>query len=155
MIKLKNLILPIFLILVIGCKKDEVNVSKLRIDLYPGAGAAAIASNSSIGIVFNEFILYQSFNKNDYKGCKSIILSASLKSFTADNNCYLEIYDLTNNKVISKSTIATNSIDLKWINSDNLLSEFPDSDIDISLRLRTEKENVYVQCLAACLYIEY
>ena len=155
MIKLKNLILPIFLILAIGCKKDEVNVAKMRIDLYPGAGAAAIGTSSSDGIIFKEFILYQSFSKNDFKGCKSIILSASLKSFSAENNCYLEIYDLTNNKVINKSTISTASINSIWINSENLLNEFSDNDIDISLRIRTEKENVFVQCLAAYLYIEY
>ena len=155
MIKFKCLILAISLVFVLGCEKDEDNISKVRIDLYPGAGAAAIETSSSNGKVFDEYILYQSFNISDYKGCKSITLSASLRSSSIDSNCYLEIYDLTNNDVINKSTISTNNTASTWVNSANLVEEFPNKDIDISLRLRSENENVHVTCLAAYLYIEF
>jgi len=142
--------LPLLLIF-IQCDEEEAQIKQLRIELW--GGTSALGTLSTIGLIAKDDIFYHSFNKNNYLGLKSIIFTAKLMSTQSDNDCILELYNLTDKTAIDSSALASHSAER--LESGNLIEYFPDYDIGLTIRLRTESSNVFVTFSSAYLYLIY
>jgi hypothetical protein len=80
---------------------------------------------------------------------------ANISTYVANNTCYLELYNLTDSVAIANSTITTTSISPIWVASANLLNDLPDKDIDLTVKLWTEKEGNAVNFTSANIYINF
>lgn len=57
--------------------------------------------------------------------------------------------------MISNSTISTNETSFNWVESQNIVEDLPDKDIDVTIRLRSELDGSWVDLNSASLYIDY
>jgi hypothetical protein len=138
------------------CEKDDSEgllTKQLRIDFC--AGGVTHSCGSVEGRTMESTLLYTDFNKNNYKYCKSIIFKASMLTMTGGCTCYLELYNCTDSTVIPNSALSTSSRENVWVESRNLINDFPDKNIDLTLKLRTDVENRYVAFNAAHIYINF
>jgi hypothetical protein len=153
----KILVLAIIIsVNLMSCEKsklDELAIKQLKIDLYTG-GSSQSTSNSE-GQTYESKILYKNFNIKNYQGCDSIVFVASLKTYSGNNRCYLELYNLTDDTAITNSILSTYFTNLTWIESPNLFDSFTEKDIDLTLKLRTEKQGVLVSFRYASIYIYF
>ncbi len=151
---MKNFKILFLAILLVSCKKTEIK--QLKIDFTTGTyGIIQFVTSSAAGEIFEKELIYLGFNKNNYVGCESIIFTGCLGSNLWGNQCFLELYNLTDSTVISNSTISASSGIHEWIESQNLLKYFPDKDIDLTLKLRTEDEGTTVFFTSASIYINF
>ncbi|MCT4615867.1 MAG: hypothetical protein N4A49_13465 [Marinifilaceae bacterium] len=115
------------------------NSKELRFDFN-------MASNSSYGTtsseIYNEFNSIQQFNIQNFHSVDSVIFSAFIKAENSSEQCQLELYDYTNSKPIKNSMITTSETSYTWINTQyNLKNEFPDSPIDLRIRMTSLNGN--------------
>jgi len=156
---MKNLILVILLLAFISCTKEE-SIKQYKIDLLNGNGS--IYGSGTTGIrTFEAISTYKRFNKNNYHDCKSILFIGSLKAnidsknYTNTDTCYLELFNITDASIITKSTICTNSAIPVWVESENILDYFPNKDIDLTVRIRNSKNGSVAGAYSASLYINF
>jgi len=95
-------------------------------------------TTSTAGIQLGKLI---DFDKNYWVGVDSIVFVANIYSSNPAYNAYAELYDATNNAVISNSTISTNSTEKVDLFSSNIYEDLPNEKIDLSLQLRTENKS--------------
>ncbi|MBN2653286.1 MAG: hypothetical protein JXR63_12980 [Spirochaetales bacterium] len=91
------------------------------------------------------------FNVEYFEGVKSAYFVANIKSSNENTKCYLDLYNVTDNEVIT--TIETSNIEYVTIESNDIISLLPDSEKDLDLRIRSEDEGVYVFCNSAYLFL--
>lgn len=148
------LLLTLFSLLLMNCEKSDVTeIKQLKIDLFSGGGSPSTLSSD--GIIFESQIKYKDFNIGNYKNCSKIIFIASIKSSEANNDCYLELYNLTDDIEISNSLVSTNTTELEWVESDNLIGSFPNKNIDLSLKLKTQNDGIGVSLRSASIYVYF
>jgi hypothetical protein len=115
--------------------------NKETIIYFPSSGG--YSTNSTNGDIW-DILSLNDFNIANYPA-DSIAFSAYLYTQDASVKCFLELYDLTNNKVINNTLLTTNSkvYDLKTT-SVNILNDLPKSPIKLSLRIKSEKAGTSV-----------
>lgn len=111
-----------------------------------------IVSSDNSGYIGGAFI--PKFNINNYQGVDSIIFGAYLDSKDASTTCLLELYDQTNSLTINGSQISSNSQEFELVTSTgNLLNEFPDETIDLTIKIRTTVNGNYARCHSVFLIL--
>ena len=146
----------ILLLILISCcftTCDKSNIEQLKIDFTSGTGIQ-FGTGSVQGRTFETEMLYKNFNKKHYRDCKSIIFVANLICSSGKKG-YLELYDNTDSVIIANSILTANSTYWTWKESENLINDFPDKDIDLTLKLRSESESYTVSFNSASLYINF
>jgi hypothetical protein len=101
-------------------------------------------STTSMNGEIRERFGIDNFNITNYLA-DSATFSCYLRTDDVNVKCYVELYDVTNNKVINKTLLTSNSVtyELKTTTV-NFINEFPKSAIKLGCRIRTEKEGSYV-----------
>jgi hypothetical protein len=126
-----------------SCEKEEVqtfttvNLDKQIRVSFP---FMSFASWSTSGQILSQEFWLIDFNKSNYENVDSILFSASLETSDTTANCIAELFDLTDNIVIPNSLIETNKLDPVWIKSKNIFAGLSDKNIDLSIKLRTDKQ---------------
>jgi hypothetical protein len=143
----------LFFVFIVSCEKTENIIDQLKIDFVTGGGFE-FSTGSSVGRTFESQMLIMDFNKNNYKNCSSIVFVGHLTSSNALDKCYLEIFNLTDSIIIPNSTISTSNGN-KWYESENLINDFPDKDIDLTLKLRSGRDGTFVSFNSASIYINF
>lgn len=88
-------------------------------------------------------------------GIGSIKANIDSKNYTNTDTCYLELFNINNASIITKSTICTNSATPEWVESENILDYFPNKDIDLTVRIRSSKNGSVAGAYSASLYINF
>jgi hypothetical protein len=117
--------------------------NKETIIYFPFAGG--FGTTSTNGFIYDPIRLID-FNLANYPA-DSISDSAFLLTYDANVKCIVELYDLTNNKVINNTMLTSNSqADREFkATTVNFLNDLPKSPIKLGFRVKSEKEgtNVY------------
>lgn len=114
----------------------------IKLEFGPSGG---ISTNSSTGYIINDLSkCLLNFNKLDYKNVASIYFCVLAKSGNPSNSFEVELYDIKTNHVISNSTITGNNSDFQVLKSANLFDELPDSDSNLSVRVKSSDGINYV-----------
>nr|WP_321410748.1 hypothetical protein [uncultured Allomuricauda sp.] len=117
------------------CEGIDDPISKeTRIVLHNDNGGASGTSGKYI----NNYPAIIKFNIGNWTNISSIIYTANIKSDNANNNAIVDLYNATNFSVINNSILSTNSTEYVNVISNNLLDFFPESEINIYLRLRSQ-----------------
>ncbi len=111
-----------------------------------------VATNTSWVMSPNACLLTK-FNIENYIGVNRIVFSAAIESANGANNCFVELYDLTNDVPISQSTVQTNSTTVVWVDTINIFSQFPDEEITLGVRIRSEINGIQVRCRRVALFL--
>ncbi|MEM9650230.1 MAG: hypothetical protein AAF969_17265 [Bacteroidota bacterium] len=113
-----------------------------RIVLF-SSGSGASGTSSVEGRKMGEII---QFDKANWPNASSIFYVAWIYSESSSNSCFVELYNDTDGEVIANSVLTNTATQYPGILmvSENLISEIPDKEIDISIRLRTQNEGTTV-----------
>ena len=159
-----QLLIIISIFLMFSCNKsdDNIQIKQLKIDIVPGSGGLMYSTSTTRGLSFETSNLYIGFNKNNYVNCKSIIFEGCLAVYynpiqakVHTDTCYLELFNLTDSTIIAKSILCTTSYSPIWLKSQNIISDFPNKPIDLTVRLRTFYEGYVVNFTSASLYLDF
>ena len=142
-----------FVLLLSACSEPPAtsSIDEFRIELFNSTGSPF--TDSTGGRILDENILYRNFNLSNYSGLTEIIFDANLESGNANSNCIVELYDLTNGRVLEESILESNCTEFCWIESTNILRAFPFQDIDLTIRLRTSNQGTSALIKGANLYL--
>jgi hypothetical protein len=110
---------------------------------FPGSGYAY--GTSTVQNYIENLTRIYDFNISNYQA-DSVSFSTYLRTQDANVKCTIELYDLTNNKVINNTTLTTNSTTYWGLQKTtvNFLNSFPKTTIDLGIALRSEKEGTLV-----------
>ncbi|CAM1373209.1 conserved exported hypothetical protein [Tenacibaculum litopenaei] len=113
-----------------------------RIVLF-SSGSGASGTSLEEGRVFGEIL---KFDKRHWKNATSISYVAWAYSEKSSNTCYVELVNMTDDKVIAKSTLKTNSTRYPGtlLISPELIAELPEKEITLGLRMRTQNNGTTV-----------
>ncbi|WP_146190722.1 DUF7151 family protein [Polaribacter aquimarinus] len=125
--------------------KDEVTVTRficngldggfdeqIRLSIFSGDSGFATKGPP---IIWKEFI---DFDKRNYIGVDSIVFIPRLKADRSNNAVTVELYDLTNDRVINNTKISTNSTEIVTIKSPNIFSDLPEEKINLGIQISSE-----------------
>ena len=93
------------------------------------------------------------FNVYNYTDVDSVVLYALVRSENSSTNCIVDLYNWTDDEIIPGSELMNSSTSWSWIHSGNLFEEFPDKEISLALRIRSETNGVLVECGGAVLFL--
>lgn len=96
------------------------------------------------------------FNKENYAGVDSIVFVGAPYSGDLSNNCIVELYDFTSNRVVPGSLIKSNKDhdSRRQIFTSNLYNAIPSGNRDLGIRLRSEVEGKFSGLTETCyLYL--
>jgi len=104
-----------------------------------GASGTSFVNGSKMGEIIN-------FDKRNWANASSIFYVAWIYSESSSNSCFVELYNETDGEVIPNSILTNNSTQYPGLLmiSENIISNIPDKEIDISIRLRSQNEGVTV-----------
>jgi hypothetical protein len=78
------------------------------------------------------------FDKRNYIGVDSIIFSPRFSADRANNAVTVELYDVTNNRVINNTALSTNSTEIVRMKSPDIFSDLPEEKIDLAVQISSE-----------------
>ncbi|MFD2725720.1 DUF7151 family protein [Hyunsoonleella rubra] len=106
----------------------------LQVRLFLLSGSVARGTNGppTLG---GEFL---DFDKRNYIGVDSIIFSPRLKADRANNAVTVELYDVTNDRVIDNTALSTNSTDVIRMKSPDIFDDLPEEEIDLAVQMSSE-----------------
>ena len=145
--KLRFTVLRFFLIVLCfhlqSCEKEqEQNSISINLDkqIRLNFPYMSVFTNSTSGVILSPGFSLIDFNKSNYENVDSIVFSASISTDDTTAHCIAELFDLTDNIVIFNSLIETNKHNTVWVESKNIFASLPDKNIDLSIKLRTDKQ---------------
>ena len=124
--------------------------------IVPFIGRNGVQGSSSSGTVVSEQVIH-GFNINDYPEADSVVFGGFQWSLEEGIECSVELYDLTNEKVIEDTQIkafATGST-TKWTaTTKNFIDHLPEEAIDLGVFIKSsqEGERVYITALTLIVY---
>lgn len=127
---------------------DGLSVDQIRFQLISLVG---LGSSSTTGDLAPAWMYLRKFNKKDFSLMKSAILSANIstENSTSASICTVDLFNLTDNVAILGSEVQTTSATRVWVDSGDFLSNIPDKEIDIAIRLRTNTSGGFANCIQA------
>jgi len=136
------------------CHGDNNNLDKKII--VPFIGRNGIQGSSTSGTVVSDQVILE-FNINDYPDADSVVFGGFQWSLESGVECSVELYDLTNNKVIEDTQIKANATasTTKWTaTTKNFINHLPQETIDLGVFIKSsqEGERVYITALALIVY---
>ena len=114
---------------------------------------SGIGCSQSAGYVWEDEYMVTKFDVDNYTGVNRIIFSASICSSEANNDCIVELYNVTDDVSIAQSVVQTNSTTPIWVDSDNIINEFPAGEIDLGIKIRSQTDGVHVSCWRAVIFL--
>ncbi len=81
------------------------------------------------------------FDKRNWVGVDSIVFKPRISSRRVDSPAFAELYDLTNNEVISNSTVSTTSTTFMHVQSINIYDDLPEEKVNLTIQIRAENSN--------------
>lgn len=78
------------------------------------------------------------FDKRNWVEVDSIIFVPKFATGNSSVTAYAELYNQTDGVVIGNSTVNTSSTTISHIESTNIFSDLPESEVDLAIKLRTE-----------------
>lgn len=121
---------------------------QIRLIIY-GNGTSGSCARSPL--LIGELI---DFDKRNWVGVDSIVFVPRIYSEFTISNATAELYDQTNNDVISNSTLSTNNTDFlgTHLYSGNIYDDLPEAKIDLKIQLSTENSGSNV-CITGKSYL--
>jgi hypothetical protein len=114
---------------------------------------AGFGGNSTIPWVYSlGGQIIRKFNKSDYALMQSAVLSGSV-IVEPEAIGYIELFNLTDNVSIVGSKITVTSTSELWMDSENFISNIPDKEIDLALRIWTSVDGKLVQITGGYLVL--
>jgi hypothetical protein len=126
---------------------------QVRLDF--GFGSTILNTTSVVPSISPQETNILRFNRDNYQGVDSIIFASKMWSRVANNKCYVELFNVTDNAPIAGTlleTSSTNDLD-NYLFSMDVKSNFPSKEITLGLRIRSEKEGDMVSVFRANLFI--
>jgi len=158
----KLFVLIIFEVLLLSCEKDcpcvlkeeSITDRQVRLDFQFGSTVWNTKISTPGEILPEQYSLLR-FNLYNYQIIDSVIFVAKIWSSQKDNECIVDLYNLTDNQVIPRSQIKTSSTDFQglYIYSQDIKDNFPDKEIELGLRIKSQTEGVYVSIYRAHIFI--
>lgn len=136
----------IFLIITIalfewGCDDDTLVYDKqIRLEID---GSVSNSSTEWLITPYETFTLIN-FNKHNYIGVDSIVFFGSLYTSDVTNTVYLELYNMTDSTSIQNTTLTSNMNDYIFMSTNNIYDYLPDHEVNLGLRIRSQKEGIGV-----------
>ncbi len=98
------------------------------------------------------------FKISNYVDIDSVIFCANMGSSDSSADCILELFDVTDSVVVGGSSLITNatgqySPGWPWLYSGNLINSFPDKEISLAFRIRTNKQGSTVEVNTAVVLL--
>ena len=124
-----------------SCDDDDILYDKqIRLEID-----GSVSSNSTAWqITEYETWTLINFNKHNYIGVDSIVFFGSLYTSDTANTVYLELYNMTDSTPILNTILTSKINDYIFMSTGNIYNYLPDHDINLGLRVRSEKEGVAV-----------
>ena len=130
---------------------DGLSINQVRFQLV---SLTALGSSSTTGDMAPPWMYLKKFKKSDFSLMNSAIFSAHISTEGGSpSTCIVDLFNLTDNVVISGSEVQTTSSTRVWVNSGNFLNNIPDKEIDIAIRLRTNTAGGFANCVQAYLIL--
>lgn len=86
------------------------------------------------------------FNKNNYALVDSIVFVSQLRSADSTTNCIVELFNVTDNALISNALLSTNSTEFVWLETNNIFDFLPSfGEVTLGVRVRSDNPNVIVE----------
>lgn len=95
-------------------------------------------TNSTTGLLMGNLF---GFDKRFWNGVDSIVFVPEIYASNEAFSATAELYDVTNNTLISNSSVSTNSTTSTTLFSPNIYDHLPSEMIDLSMQLRTENSS--------------
>lgn len=110
---------------------------KLLLAAYGGSGG--VGTTSATGEFFGIVIKY---DKRDYPGVNSIVFSPKVFNGNNANQTFIELYNVTDDIVITNSTLSPSSNASSFENAEilesvNIIDDLPEKEITLSIRMRS------------------
>jgi len=120
---------------------DGIINEEIQIKVVNGIGSAANTTTSTPVVVSDS----TSFNISNFVNVDSIVFVSNPYVSNTSNFALVELYDITNDAIISNSLIRTNSLfdDKVQIKTDNIFNEIPSSEITLGIRLSSETDGEF------------
>lgn len=94
------------------------------------------------------------FKIENYPGVDSVSFGAYMYTSDPNTKCIVELFNKTDNTVIASSIITTNQTTETFVETTkNFVNEFPKKEIVLGMRVRTEKQGVYVSMVKPLLFL--
>lgn len=90
---------------------------------------------------------------SQYPWAKRITFVPTIWTESSDNQCFVELYNLTEKKGISSSRVSTNNYLYTEVPSSDILPFLPQEPTHLTLRIRSENKGVYVASEARAFLI--
>jgi len=152
-------LLAIILVITISCEKEEpavvyVTDKQVRFDFQFGSTVWNTA-NSTTGMILPSNFTVLRFELDNYENIDSVIFTSLIWSSQSENNCYAELYNVTDDEVIFGSQVESSTTDDQgeYVFSKDIKESFPNKEITLGIKLRTENEGVPVYIYRACIFI--
>jgi len=130
---------------------DGLSVDQVRFQLV---SLTALGSSSTTGDLAPPWMYLRKFRKSDFGLMQSAVFSAHISTEGGSASiCTVDLFNLTDNAVISGSEVQTNSTSRVWVDSGNFLGNIPDKEIDLAVRLRTNTAGGFANCIQAHLIL--
>lgn len=119
---------------------DGVINEEIRLQIAGGIGSTANTS-SSIPVIVSGI----TFNKSNFDNVGSIFFESDPYVANTSNYALLELYNITDNVLISNTLIRTNNtFDLKEnLTTDNIIDNLPENEITLGIRLSSEVDGEF------------
>lgn len=82
------------------------------------------------------------FDKRNYISVDSVVFSSRMRVSEATDSCIVELFNLTDNQVITRSKIRSNSTTFVWQDSPNIYANLPSKQITLTVRIRSKTGNL-------------
>ena len=124
----------------------------LKLSFGPTNG---ISTNNASGYTVSDLSKsLLNFNTFDYQNITSINFCVIAKSDNSANNFEVELIDLNTNQIISNSTITGNNVNYQLLESSNLINDFPQTPINLGVRIKSANGQDYVSLQKVYLIIQ-
>jgi hypothetical protein len=128
-------------------------ISDKQVILYFPANGIAYSTSSANGFI-DSLDIINNFDISNYANADSITFSSYLQTTDPNISDTLDLYDLTNNKVINNSTLTSNSISFEWkATTVNFLNDLAQGPIKLGIRQKSGQEGTAVNYYSPMLTI--
>lgn len=131
---------------------DATSAKQIRIQMDLGTGTC-----DTIGLVSYPKSYVIRFSPLNYGSLDSIIFCANLFSGNSNAHCIAELYNITDSLSILKSSVSAgypgSLMQVPWVLSGNILNSFPDKEITLAVRVRTDQQGMCVEIDSAVLLL--
>jgi hypothetical protein len=119
--------------------------SDKQVILYFPANGIAYETSSAAGQI-DSLEVINNFDISNYTNADSITFSSYLQTTDPNVSDTLDLYDLTNNKVINNSTLTSDSTGLDWKTTTlNFKNDIPPGPIKLGIRQKSGQEGTIVR----------